>query len=83
MIYPDDFANDERRPAGDFSRKQQAADAALSDWAEDRLKTVLGTIAELRVELIDQAYVLEQRGQMAAADVALSVAVRLDELSRA
>jgi hypothetical protein len=82
MIYPDDFANDDRSPAGEFFRTQPAAGTALPDWPEHRLKTVLRAIAELRIELIDQAYVLEQRGQMAAADVALSVAARLDELSR-
>jgi hypothetical protein len=40
----------------------------------------LRKLSELRIELIDLAFVLERQGRVDAADVAVTVSVRLGEL---
>lgn len=40
----------------------------------------LSRLEELRAELADLAFTLEQRGEIAAADIAISTSVRLAEL---
>jgi HPt (histidine-containing phosphotransfer) domain-containing protein len=40
-------------------------------------------LAALRTELVEQAFTLERQGRLDAADVAISLAHRLDELSAA
>jgi len=44
------------------------------------VRTVLEKLAALRTELADLAYTLECRGQLDAADVAITTSVRLGEL---
>ncbi|MFH1497740.1 MAG: hypothetical protein ABII82_07925 [Verrucomicrobiota bacterium] len=41
---------------------------------------LLGKLAALRVELTEQAFDLEQRGSVEAADLAMVLKARLDEL---
>lgn len=41
---------------------------------------ILARLAKLRTELVDLAYTLECRGQLEAADVAITTSVRLGEL---
>ena len=40
-----------------------------------------GQLDQLRVELVELAFTLESRGRLDAADLALAVAARLDELN--
>jgi hypothetical protein len=45
----------------------------------ERAAELLGRLDALRVELVDLAYLLERRGRLDAADVALAVAGRVGE----
>jgi hypothetical protein len=81
MIYPDGFLNDAQRPAPVLSLGSQLGKTVRPLIAQQQLKAVLEKLAALRIELVDEAYRLEQRGQVAAADVALSCAAKLDALS--
>lgn len=42
--------------------------------------TLLGKLNRLRTTLVDEAFILEQRGQLDAADLAISTARRIGEL---
>jgi hypothetical protein len=58
----------------------EKAEKLPPDFAASRLRQTLDKLSALRIELIDQAFNLERRGQLEAADVAIATASRLEEV---